>query len=213
MAKGLLITFEGPEGAGKTTQIQMLYQRLNSLGIHALLTREPGGTDVAEQLRSIVKYHQGEESLTDQTELLLFAASRSQHVEHLIKPAVQEGRVVLCDRFTDSTTAYQGYARGMNLEFLESLNMFVTNGLKPNITLLLDLTPDAGLERAVRREEPLFRDDRIENETKQFHCDVREGYLKIAQDEPERVKIINADQAQDVVHGDIWDYIYPLINR
>lgn len=213
MPRGLFITFEGPEGAGKTTQIEKLLHWLSGRGINAIKTREPGGTDVAEQLRKIVKYHKGEEPLTDQTELLLFAASRSQHVSFMIKPAMDAGTAVLCDRFTDSTTAYQGYARGMELDFIEKLNRFATDGLKPDITFLLDLTADAGLERAVHREEPLFRDDRIENETKQFHESVREGYLKIAEREPERVKIVNAAAAPDEVHAQITAILAPILDR
>lgn len=211
--KGLFITFEGPEGAGKTTQLQRLQCWLRDLGINAVPTREPGGTEVAEKLRDIVKYHKGDEPLTDETELLLFAASRSQHVAHLIRPAIEDGFTVLCDRFTDSTLAYQGTARGMNPSFITELNTFVTHGFKPDVTLLFDLSPEAGMERAIRREEPLFRDDRIENETKNFHEKVRQGYLNIAAREPDRVKLINADQSPDEVHEAVCAVMRPILKR
>ncbi len=208
---GCFITFEGPEGAGKSTQVSLLQQALTSRGIECLLTREPGGTPLAEQLRNIVKYHDGDELMTAETELLLFAASRAQHVRNLIQPAVDAGKVVLCDRFYDSTTAYQGYARNLDLEFIQHLNRFAIAGCKPDLTILLDLPPEAGFSRTAVREETQGLNDRLENEALEFHLAVRTAFKSIAEQEPERVKIVSALDAPEIIHRHIMELVENVI--
>ncbi|MCF6174239.1 MAG: dTMP kinase [Victivallaceae bacterium] len=209
--KGCFITFEGPEGAGKSTQVKLLRQALEKRGIQTIVTREPGGTPLAEQLRDIVKYHEGDEPMAAETELLLFAASRAQHVRNLIKPAVAEGKVVICDRFYDSTTAYQGYARSLELDFVQRLNMFAIAGCKPDLTILLDLPPEAGFSRTAARAETQGLNDRLENEALDFHLAVRSAFLTIAEQEPERVKVVSALDAPEVIHCTIMELIENVV--
>jgi dTMP kinase len=209
--KGYFITFEGPEGAGKSTQVRLLQQALVGRGHECLLTREPGGTPLAEQLRDIVKYHEGNELMAAETELLLFAASRAQHVRNLIKPAVAEGKIVICDRFYDSTTAYQGYGRSLELDFVNRLNNFATAGCKPDLTILLDLPPEAGFSRTAVREETQGLNDRLENEKLDFHLAVRTAFLKISEQEPKRVKVVSALDSPDVVHRNIMELLNNVI--
>jgi dTMP kinase len=190
--KGLFITFEGPEGAGKTTQLQLLRDYFSGHGRECVVTREPGGTPIAEQLRELVKHHSGNEPVFAETELLLFAASRAQHVRFLIKPAVARGAVVLCDRFADSTTAYQGYARQLDMNFIQNLNNYVVGDCRPDMTILLDIRPEDGFKRTAERIETAGQHDRIESESIKFHHRVRQGFLEIAQADPARVKIVPA---------------------
>jgi dTMP kinase len=208
---GCFITFEGPEGAGKSTQVNMLRHALEKCGIKCIVTREPGGTPLAEQLRDIVKYYEGDEPMTAETELLLFAASRAQHVRNLIKPALADGNVVICDRFYDSTTAYQGYARSLELDFVNRLNLFATAGCKPDLTILLDLPPDAGFLRTAGREETQGLNDRLENEAIDFHVAVRVAFSKIAEQEPERVKIVSALDTPETIHRNIMELLKDVI--
>lgn len=214
LPKGLFITFEGPEGAGKTTQIKLLKNALVSHGFPCITTREPGGTEVAEQLRDIVKHHSGEEPIVDETELLLFAASRAQHVRNLILPALANGTIVLCDRFYDSTTAYQGYARKQNMEFINQLNQYAICNCVPNLTILMDLPPEKGFERANHRQALLFNDkeDRIEAESMSFHQAVRDGFLSIAANEPDRVKVVDAAASIDEIHANILEVVNDVFN-
>jgi dTMP kinase len=201
LGKNLFITFEGPEGAGKTTQVALLKNFIEeNYQQEVVLTREPGGTEVAETLRNIVKYHQGDEPLTDETELLLFAASRSQHVNHLIIPSLKSGKTVICDRYCDSTVAYQGYARKQDQNWIKQLNHYATNGVMPHITFLLDLPVEVGFERTHSRAEQEQKNDRLEAESKQFHTDVRDGFLSIAKENPTRVKVIDATQSIERMH-------------
>ncbi len=199
--RGLFITFEGPECAGKTTHIQLLERYLAKQGKRVLLTREPGGTEIGEQLRHIVKHHVG--GMADETEVLLFAASRAQHVVSVIRPAIQSGMVVLCDRFMDSTTAYQGHARGLDMDFINRLNRFAVAGCVPDLTILMDLSPKESVRRSKERETPLGLDDRIESETLDFHERVREGFLEVMRSEPDRVKLIDASKSIEEVHSAI----------
>ena len=187
---GLFITLEGPEGSGKTTQMQLLKSALEAHGAKCIATREPGGTALAEKLREMVKHHQGTEPMTDEAELLLIAAGRAQHVRNLIIPALREGRVVLCDRFFDSTTAYQGYARGIDLDFIRTLNRYASCGCIPDLTILLDISPEEGFDRTASRLENLHGRDRIEAAGIGFHRAVHDGYRRIAEAEPERIQII-----------------------
>ena len=189
----LFITFEGPEGAGKSTQIKLLRDYLTADGYKVLVTREPGGTPLAEDFRNIVKHYHGEEPLYPATELLLFEAARAQHVNYVIKPALNDGVIVLCDRFTDSTAAYQGAGRALDEEFLQRLNNFAAGDCMPDLTLLFDLPVEIGLARAeVRAANITNHNDRLEEEKIDFHQRVRNCYLAIAEREPGRVKVLDA---------------------
>lgn len=187
---GFFITLEGVEGAGKTTQINLLAE---ALGENVIVTREPGGTQISEQIREIFLTAA---EISAQTELMLIAASRAQHVSELILPALKDGKTVICDRFSDATIAYQGYRKGIDLKRIEQINSIATQGLKPDVTFLLDLPPQVGLNRKRESDEPLTR---LELETITSHEKVRKGYLALAKSESERVKIINAQLDIDEV--------------
>ena len=207
MKKGLFITFEGAEGAGKTTQIKMLAEYFKRKGEEVVTTREPGGTELAEKLRGIVKYYSGAEPMCDQTEVFLFAASRAQHVQQLIRPAVDSGRIVICDRFYDSTLAYQGYARGQDMKFLRDTVNYAVAGCIPDITFLLDISPEAGFQRVNSRNDSQSKDDRIEKAGLEFHTKVRNGFLELAEKEPERIKVIDAALSPEEIHKQIVEII------
>ena len=193
LKRGIFITIEGPEGAGKSTQIRLLQELLEAPGRKVLVTREPGGTPLAEEFRGIVKHHQGDEPLYPATELLLFEAARSQHVNHVIAPALEQGCIVLCDRFADSTEAYQGAGRALDMDFLQQLNNFAMAECKPDLTLLFDLPVEVGLARAAARVAHIAdHNDRLEEEKIDFHQRVRSAFLTIAQREPRRVKVLDA---------------------
>ena len=189
--KGFFITLEGVEGAGKTTQITRLAK---VLGESVIVTREPGGTPISEQIRDIFL---NSSDMAPQTELMLIAAARAQHVNDVILPALNGDRIVICDRFSDATVAYQGYRKGIDLKLIEQVNNIATGGLKPNITFLLDLPPDVGLQRKRDSDEPLTR---LELESIVLHQKVREGYIAVAKAEPERVVVINALLDVDEIH-------------
>ena len=189
--RGTFITIEGVEGAGKTTQAKRLAV---ALGPDVVLTREPGGTDVAERIRDIFLTSDG---ITPLTELLLLAAARAQHVNELIRPALAANKIVICDRFTDATVAYQGYRGGIDLELIHHLNRVATGGLTPDITFILDLPPEIGLQRQQHGET---HRDRLDREPLERHRKVREGYLSAAKTDPDRVKLIDAAQSADTVH-------------
>ena len=201
---GWFITFEGPEGAGKSTQIRLLRDELEARGHECVLTREPGGTPLAERLRAVVKNHEGPEKLHPTTELLLIEAARSQHVREVIRPALAAGKVVLCDRFF---TAYQGGARGMESQVIDSLNELAAAECIPDLTILLDLPPEVGFARAREREETRGEHDRFEEEKLDFHRRVRAGFLKIAEAEPERVRVVNADAPAEQIHRRILEIV------
>lgn len=189
MKPGRLITLEGIEGAGKSTAVQVVAQWLDARGIKARVTREPGGTPLAERVRQIVLEH-GTENVTPQAETLLMFAARSIHLENLIRPALAGGAWVVCDRFTDATRAYQGAGRGVDLEWIEQLAHAVHGDLNPDCTLLLDLPVGVGLDRARRRSGHAA--DRFEAEREEFFERVRRGYLDIARADPARVRVIDA---------------------
>ncbi len=205
--KGFFVTFEGPECAGKTTQIGLLRERFASDFPEMLVTREPGGTELGEELRQIVKHHITDVPVTNEAELLLFSASRAQHVSVRIKPALERGCLVLCDRFFDSTTAYQGYARGLDLGFIGLLNDFAVGDCMPDLTVLLDLPAEESLERSLKREEKLFVEDRFDSETLEFHRKVREGFLRIARKNSRRIKVVSAMDPIQKIHGHIANLI------
>jgi len=209
--KGKFITFEGIEGCGKSTQIKLLWERLAGNGLDTLLTREPGGTRIGERIRAVLldASHQG---MTPVTELLLYAAARHQHVEEVIEPALKAGKVVLCDRYADATTAYQGAARRVDPELIKAVHKIATGGLTPHLTILLDLPAKEGLRRAIERNtregtEPGH--DRFEREGLAFHERVRQGYLSIARAEPERVIVIDAMGTKEELH----EKIYALVTK
>lgn len=195
---GRFITLEGGEGAGKTTCITHVRQRITDAGISLVVTREPGGTPVSEKIRDLLLDKKNTDIQAD-TELLLMFAAREQHLDELIRPALQRGDWVLCDRFTDATHAYQGGGRGIPSERISALEDWTQRGLKPDLTLLLDLPVETGLERAGQRSTP----DRFESENLQFMQKVRESYRAIAASEPDRVKVIDASLPLDDVLGQI----------
>lgn len=194
----MFITFEGPEGSGKTTQVQRVAARLRDGSVDCVTTKEPGGTPLADQIRAILLH--SENTMDRLTELLLYAASRRQHVVEVIRPALERGAVVLCDRFTDATLAYQGFGRLLDLDRLRSLNDWVTDALVPHLTLLFDIEEATGLRRARSRNATATKDEgRFEAEDVRFHRRVREGYLALALAEPERFVTIDASGSIDEV--------------
>lgn len=200
--KGLFISLEGIEGTGKTTQARLLYERLIHNGLEAILTNEPGGTPIGESIREILlKIDHKEMSYI--TELLLYNAARAQHLYEKIVPALKVGKVVITDRFSDSTIAYQGYGRGIDLNLLKTLDDIATGGIKPDITLLFDLDVETGL----KRNRGINKIDRLELEDIEFHRRVRDGYLRIAELEPGRIKIIDASEPISVVSEKIWETV------
>jgi dTMP kinase len=190
---GFFISFEGIEGAGKTTQIALAREALTTMGRPPLLLREPGGTAIGDRIRQLL-LDRSHDAMQPMAEFFLFCASRNQLVEAVIRPALAAGQVVVCDRFTDSSLAYQGFARGLPLETLRALNHTATGGLQPDLTLLLDLPVEEGLARARVRRETTGEDDRFEAEQLEFHRRVREGFLALARQEPDRIRIVAANQ-------------------
>ena len=209
---GTFITFEGPEGGGKSTHIRRLAERLKSLGHQVLLTREPGGTPTGEAIRGILQHEHTGEAICPEAELLLFEASRAQLVRTVILPAIQRGTWVLCDRFADSTAAYQGYGRGFDLDTILKLNQHAMGECVPGLTLLMDLDVEAGRERMAQRNlAQNTTSDRIEREANDFHERVRAGFLALAQRWPDRIKVVNAMREPDVVAAEIWDHVKVLL--
>jgi len=210
---GLFITFEGGEGTGKTTQLQALSVHLRAGGWNALETRDPGGTPIGAEIRKLLLDRE-HAPMTATAELFLYEASRAQLVLESIRPALAQGCIVLCDRFTDSTVAYQGYGRGLDLEVISRLNDLAAGGLRPDLTFLLDLDPAVGLARTTQRMASQRRPtDRIEQELIGFHQRVREGYRAIAAAEPERVIVLDASRAvaetQEVLRRHMEDVLSP----
>ena len=203
----LFITFEGGEGCGKSVQAKALFRRLLQLAIPTLLTREPGGTPFGKRLGRWLKWAQ-DADISPLTELMLFNASRTQLVNEVIQPNLKSGKVVISDRYADSTTAYQGYGRGLDLAMVRATNNAATQGLRPDLTILLDIPVEEGLER--KRAE---RQDRFEREAPTFHRRVKEGYLKMAADEPERWLVIDASQSKEAIAAIIWQRVRQLISK
>ncbi|MCL2526512.1 MAG: dTMP kinase [Coriobacteriia bacterium] len=199
---GSLITFEGGEGAGKSTQIKLLARTLEQAGHQVLTLREPGSSTISESIRNIL-LDTANDALTDRAELLLYQAARAQLVSEVIKPALEAGTIVLCDRFFDSSTAYQGYARGLDIRQVEDLNLFATAGIVPNLTFVLDLPPEAGLARAAKTGSP----DRLESERLDFHQRVRDGFLALAARYPHRVYTLDALQEPTIIAAQISDLV------
>ena len=207
------ITFEGIEGCGKTTQIDLACQALERRDILFLRTREPGGTGIGEQIRKILLAPRNND-LVDLCELLLYAADRAQHVREKIRTALEDGISVLCDRYTDATVAYQGFGRGLEGSTIETLNQIATGGLKPDRTFLIDVAVEAGLGRAIRRNLQAGVGDsegRFEEETVAFHRRVRDGYHHLAELEPERFTIIDGSGSPEEIHRRIWSHLTLLL--
>jgi len=202
----LFITFEGGEGSGKTVQAGALYRRLSQLAIPAVLTHEPGGTSLGKKLARWLKWSQ-DTGISPLTELLMFNASRAQLVEEVIQPNLRGGKVVICDRYADSTTAYQSYGRGLDLEMVKAINNTATRGLKPDLTVLLDMPAGEGLARGEAKKR-----DRFEQEDLAFHRRVREGYLKIAAGDPERWLVVDASQSKAKIKEIIWRRVSQLLS-
>ncbi len=206
--RGKFITFEGPEGGGKTTQAKRLINQLESAGLEVVYTREPGGTPTGEAIRDILQHNTTGEDIAPASEVLLFAASRAQLVAHVIVPALERGAWVVCDRFADSTTAYQGYGRGFDIEQMIAINRFAVNGATPDLTFLLDVDLDEGFRRiSVRHQEKAGPPDRIEQEARSFHERVHQGYLDMAARWPERFRIIDGAREEEAVNRDIWKWV------
>jgi dTMP kinase len=206
------ITFEGVEGSGKTTQIQRLKKYLTQRGIPCKVTREPGGCPIGEKVRKIL-LNPDHREMVPMSELLLYEAARAQHVNDMIKPFLKKGGVILCDRFNDATLAYQGYGRRIDLRWIERLNHLSSQGIRPDVTFLLDCPSDVGLKRALQRNRELKqeREERFEKEEIQFHRRVRKGYLAIAKKEPRRVKVIDTCEGADRVFEKIRRIVDNLI--
>ena len=201
----LFITFEGIEGSGKTTQIQLLRGYLERRGYRCHITREPGGCGIGDKIRDILM-DTNNENLTPLSELYLIMANRAQHVMEIIEPALNNQIILICDRFRDATMAYQGFARGMALDLIERLNQTATKGLKPDLTILLDCPVEVGLERARGRMEAgdlLEKEGRFEGERGDFHQRVRDAYLTIAKAEPHRIKIVDGSRDENIVEREI----------
>jgi dTMP kinase len=212
--KSLFITFEGTEGCGKTTQIELLAQRLQALGHRVRTLREPGGTPIGEEIRHTLKHSKVNVTMTYETELLLMNASRAQLVRETIRPALAVGEIVLCDRFYDSTTAYQGYGRGLDLALVKSVIDFAVGDTRPDLTLLLHVPPEVSAERLASRQATLpFVRDRLEEGDRHFFARVAHGYEAIAAAEPDRVRVVDGATAVEVVCENIWEAVHPVLPK
>jgi len=204
-SEGFFITFEGSEGSGKSTQISRLATLLTDAGHDVVVTREPGGTEIGEEIRHLLKHHSAGNNMVPEAELLLFAASRAQLVREVIKPAIDEGKMVLCDRFLDSTTVYQGVARRVHEDPVRVFNDFAIGNLIPHLTVVLDVPAEVGLRRIKTRTSDL--PDRMEKENIDFYRLVREGYLVLAESMPERFAVFDGTKDAMEIEAEIWDEV------
>lgn len=195
MMQGLFITFEGPDGCGKTTQMKLLAEYFEKKGKEVVLTREPGGKGLGEKVREILLNYDGE--VSDRCESFLFLADRAQNIDIIVNPAVKEGKIVLCDRHIDSTVAYQGYGRGLNIDRINMLNNLATNGKKPDLTFVFDVDVETSMKRVGKEK------DRMESAGIDFHNRVRKGYLELAKQEPKRIKVLDATKSIEKIHKDV----------
>jgi len=203
MQKGLFVTFEGADGCGKTTQLNLLKDYLLAKGYDVVLTREPGGKGLGEQLREILLNYDGE--VSDRCESLLFLADRAQNIDTIVKPAIEQGKIVLCDRHIDSTTAYQGYGRKLDINQINMLNNLATNGLKPDLTLVFDVDIETSMQRVGKEK------DRMESAGRDFFNRVRNGYLEIAKQFPDRIKVINSAKSIEEVQNEVLKIVQERI--
>jgi dTMP kinase len=209
-----LITFEGIEGSGKSTQIKLVAEYLNKENVPLIVTQEPSGTDIGRKIGDIL-FNREHEHICAETEMFLFCAARAQHVRQVIMPALEQNKVVLCDRFSDATYAYQGFGRGLNQEFIRLVNDYSAMLLKPDMTLLFDLPVEEGLKRATARNNQLKEPaatDRFEREKVDFHRRIREGYLDILKKEPQRFRLIDASRDVEAIQKDVRRWIGDFVN-
>jgi dTMP kinase len=212
--KGLFITFEGTEGSGKTTQISLLAEHLRSLGLTVRTTREPGGTPIGEEIRHTLKHSADNDAMTPETELLLMNASRAQLVREVIRPALAAGEIILCDRFYDSTTAYQGYGRGLDSKMVQAMIDAAVEETRPDLTLLMVVAHKVSAERLLTRQATMpFMRDRIEEADRSFFERVAKGYQAIAAAEPNRVRQIDANGPSEWIEAVIWGLVEPLLPK
>ena len=204
--RGKFITVEGTDGAGKSTQIELLVKYLHNNGFEVVVTREPGGTSISEKIREIILDIENSE-MSDITEALLYAASRAQHISQKIKPAVEAGKVVICDRFVDSSIAYQGYARGLDMSLIEDVNMYAVDGMIPDATLFFDIKPEIG----IARKKNVQSLDRIEKEALDFHYKVYNGYMQLLEKYPQRIKRIDAEKDVEEVHKQVVEVLNQIL--
>lgn len=205
-SQGILISFEGSEGSGKTTQIGRLAKLLQETGYEVMVTREPGGTEIGEEIRHLLKHNHFSKSMFPSTELLLFAASRAQLVREVLLPALKKGKIVLCDRFLDSTTVYQGAARQISQDPIQAINTFAAGNLMPDLTIVLDIPAQVGLTRIKQRASDI--PDRMEQENIEFYQRVREGYLVLANSLPDRFTVVDGTQTPEAIETQIWKEVY-----
>ena len=211
MSAGVFITLEGGDGVGKTTQAHMLVRRLEGSGRRVETTKEPGATGLGRRVEDMVR-SPGRDAPNPRAELLLYMADRAQHVDQVIQPALEQGRVVVCDRFADSSEVYQGLARGLGADWVRRLNRWACGEAWPHLTLVLDLAPEIGVKRVGKRQDSLGLGlDRMESEGLEFHKRVRQGFLDLARSEPERIKIIDADRPPDQVAEEVWSLVQALL--
>lgn len=209
------ITFEGVEGSGKSTQVKLLGQYLIGENVPVLLTQEPSGTPIGRKIGDIL-FNRGHQAMCPETELFLFCAARAQHVREVVGPALQDGKYVLCDRFSDATYAYQAAGRGLDFDFIKTINDYCALRLKPDLTLLFDLPVETGLQRAGRRDAELqdpSAADRFEKEKLDFHNRVRQGYLSLRAADPGRFRVIDAARSMDMIAQDVRTHVMEFINR
>lgn len=204
MSAGFLLSFEGSEGCGKSTQIALLRARLEAMGRSVVVLREPGGTELGESIRHLLQHAKEGAAMTPETELLLFAASRAQLVREKIRPLLEAGTFVILDRFLDSTTVYQGIARGLPLESVRAINHFAIGGTLPQLTLVLDMDSATAWQRIHQSGREL---DRMESQPQSFFEKVRQGYLEVAQAEPQRIQVIDAGALPEAVHEAVWERV------
>ena len=204
MSRGVFITFEGSEGCGKSTQAKRLASRLEQAGASVLLTREPGGTAIGEKIRDLLQFAPESSAMAPETELLLFEASRSQLVREIIRPALEQGSVVISDRFFDSTTVYQGVARKLQPEIVATLNDFAIGGDRPDLTVILNVDVAVARARMLRRVRPATVIDRMEQEPLEFYERVGEGYRELARREPARIRLLDGSGLPDEIESEIW---------
>ena len=204
MKKGLFITFEGADGCGKTTQLNLLKDYLENNGYEVVLTREPGGKGLGEKIREILLNYDGE--VSNRCESFLFLADRAQNIDIIVNPAIEQGKIVLCDRHTDSSVAYQGYGRGLDINQINTLNTLATNNKKPDLTLVFDVDIETSMQRVGNEK------DRMESAGKDFFNRVRNGYLELAKQEPERIKVVDSTKSIQEVQKDVLEIIKTKLN-
>lgn len=213
MARGAFITFEGSEGCGKSTQVKRLAARLEEAGVRTLVTREPGGTPIGEKIRDLLQFAPESFAMTPETEVLLFEASRAQLVRETIQPALEQGTVVICDRFFDSTTVYQGVARKLSPDIVATLNAFAVGATRPDLTFILDIDVETARNRMLRRVRPVAIKDRMEEEPIEFYERVCQGYRELAKSQPDRFIVVDGAQSLDAIADQIWNAVQSKIEN